>query len=495
MFDRKNNHSGLTLIEVIIVIAILGVVMATIYSLSAYGLSSFSVSNKSANDQFDVLMATDFISNNVRYADQIQILNAVPTGSTPTGAHDIYLDNGEIYYKIGGTTSQIIGTTGISDYAMTFEKKAGTHNVLNFKIGKVGTTTPDISTDLIILNTSQTGIAGTSPGIGIRYYIDKAEAVTPVSITGLSSLSTISVEQNEVVNMPLRVTAIMSDSTTRQVAVKWSPSSIDTSNSGVKNSTGTVVGYNTSVTYTVIVGDFTVISVAPITDTAIEGQAYTPPGLISAMIDINSDGIGDDTVDIPVVWDGAIDTSSSGTETLDGTVEDLGTITDLLTVEVSESSPYITSINNINVTVNQGISFTPSSTIAATMSDGSVTNIDVSWTPSGPLNTSTAGTRYATTSVNGWGTVTLTLTVIQSKLPTPTATITQTSSGSGSNGKVKVYGTIGAIATLRKSDNTIISTGTIASNGEVEIINIKTGELNNVILTKTSWLPSEPYNF
>lgn len=63
----------------------------------------------------------------------------------------------------------------------------------------------------------------------------------PVKIQSLRSVEA-SVRQGEGYTMPATVVAVMSDKTTKKVAVTWNPSVLDTSSAGTKTSTGTVSG-------------------------------------------------------------------------------------------------------------------------------------------------------------------------------------------------------------------------------------------------------------
>ena len=53
--------------------------------------------------------------------------------------------------------------------------------------------------------------------------------------------------------MPASVVAVMSDKTTKSVAVTWNPSVLDTSSAGTKTSTGTAAGTSAKATLTLTV--------------------------------------------------------------------------------------------------------------------------------------------------------------------------------------------------------------------------------------------------
>lgn len=62
----KSRRAGLTLIEVIITLAILGIVLISVTQFLSFNLRTFSKGEKIAEVQFDVRMASDYVSSELR---------------------------------------------------------------------------------------------------------------------------------------------------------------------------------------------------------------------------------------------------------------------------------------------------------------------------------------------------------------------------------------------------------------------------------------------
>lgn len=88
-------------------------------------------------------------------------------------------------------------------------------------------------------------VAGTleNTGIGIKLTIN---------VIGIASVDNINstINQNDKYSLPSKVTAKMTDGSTREAAVAWSPSSVDTSKAGTYTYEGTVSGYDKKVKLT-----------------------------------------------------------------------------------------------------------------------------------------------------------------------------------------------------------------------------------------------------
>jgi len=79
MFKKYlNNSHGVTLIEVLIVIIIIGVVAAVGSNFLNFGLDSFQISNNQFNAQSPVRIAAELIENEVQFSTNVEILSSVP---------------------------------------------------------------------------------------------------------------------------------------------------------------------------------------------------------------------------------------------------------------------------------------------------------------------------------------------------------------------------------------------------------------------------------
>lgn len=71
MTTKMTNRKGMTLIEVIVTLAIAGIVIQVLYSIFIAGNKSFEFSQKRGLTQQNVRLATDFIDSELRYIDQL----------------------------------------------------------------------------------------------------------------------------------------------------------------------------------------------------------------------------------------------------------------------------------------------------------------------------------------------------------------------------------------------------------------------------------------
>lgn len=79
-FNKETN--GFTLIELLIVLAILGIVITAVSNYFVHNLNTYNKSEKVAQVQFDVRMASDFVTTELRNVDDIVLsptaINPVP---------------------------------------------------------------------------------------------------------------------------------------------------------------------------------------------------------------------------------------------------------------------------------------------------------------------------------------------------------------------------------------------------------------------------------
>ena len=178
-------RKGVSLIELIIVLAIIGIVILLASSSHLFGLNTFSMSQEKSKNQFEVRMATDFVAKKLRYAGSIRMLSSEQTMAPTTGNY-IYLTGGTLYCNEGGLQIPIPGTEGVIDF--TFSSTISSKD-LSFTIGKMNAENKyDVTTSIDVLNMSN-GASGTSV-YGIEYtkpsitLTPTPEGPTPTPIIG-----------------------------------------------------------------------------------------------------------------------------------------------------------------------------------------------------------------------------------------------------------------------------------------------------------------------
>jgi len=158
-----SNKAGFTLIELIVVIAIMGIATSAIFSMNLFGYKTFAFGQNIAQKQFETRMAADFITKQLRYASSVTFLTSIPTPTA--GTYDIYLNGGSIVFNNNGVKTTPPGLNNVSDFTLTFP--TATNNVLNYTVGKTVNTNYNITSQVTVLNS----LSFTHPSapIGLRY--------------------------------------------------------------------------------------------------------------------------------------------------------------------------------------------------------------------------------------------------------------------------------------------------------------------------------------
>jgi hypothetical protein len=156
--------------------------------------------------------------------------------------------------------------------------------------------------------------AGTNLISGTLENTDKRVKIT-VIVIAVASIENINskVNLNDKYALPSKVTAKMTDSSTREVDVTWSPSSADTSKAGNFKFEGTVSGYNSKVQLTLNV--VAIASIDNISSSIKQNDKYSLPAKVAAKM---TDGT---TREVEVAWSPtSVDTSKAGSFNYEGTV-------------------------------------------------------------------------------------------------------------------------------------------------------------------------------
>ncbi|MDW7672181.1 MAG: prepilin-type N-terminal cleavage/methylation domain-containing protein [Bacillota bacterium] len=97
-YQHMKKRQGLTLIEVIIVLAILMIVITATYSVFALGNRSFIVGNTQYDIQSDVRVVVGYVENQVKYATNLSLINFSAESSSLDPAFDyITIDSASGY--------------------------------------------------------------------------------------------------------------------------------------------------------------------------------------------------------------------------------------------------------------------------------------------------------------------------------------------------------------------------------------------------------------
>ena len=91
------NQSGLTIVEMLVALTLLSIVLAMGYSYFFFGNTTFNKGEAQSNMQRDIRQTAAFITAEVRYATEIEMIDT-PTPSSGDGFHYISIEGSRIKY-------------------------------------------------------------------------------------------------------------------------------------------------------------------------------------------------------------------------------------------------------------------------------------------------------------------------------------------------------------------------------------------------------------
>lgn len=159
--------AGFTLLELIIAMAIFGIVVAMIVSLQLFGVKSFHAGSTQSDVQNDLRLVANRISEEVRYAENFQIYSTIPTFDNQYKY--IYLDPLDHLMKLrvgNGTPIVLAGALG----AVTLTFSTTSSRLIHFTISEAKNNQDfNIQSDIDLFNLGSNSILGTSSGTVIRF--------------------------------------------------------------------------------------------------------------------------------------------------------------------------------------------------------------------------------------------------------------------------------------------------------------------------------------
>ncbi len=118
-------QQGLSLIELVIVLSLLGMVLAAGYNYLSFGLSSYARGEKQTVAQHGLRLTSNYVKNELRYASLVEII-VVPDGfgsnDAAAGYGYFYTDNNSIIHIDPAGQSKVLadGPADELDYSVTF---------------------------------------------------------------------------------------------------------------------------------------------------------------------------------------------------------------------------------------------------------------------------------------------------------------------------------------------------------------------------------------
>jgi len=155
---------GFTAAELIVFLALLGVMLAIGYRLLFFAQNTFARGGDRFQLQSEMRSAGDFLLDELRNAVEVEILDA-PTNES--GYHYIYIEGSKIIHKYNGSTKSLTSPILRDEELFVLKKDSGNRNFLGIHMtGIRNGNTYDLSTEGFLKN-----IANLDPDSGkvIKY--------------------------------------------------------------------------------------------------------------------------------------------------------------------------------------------------------------------------------------------------------------------------------------------------------------------------------------
>ncbi len=146
------NQRGVTLIEVMIGIAIAGIIFQIILSFYIFGSRAFNLGEVQSDLQNKTRIAARSLTKELRYAKELRILPEVPDPITSDWGYIFVNDDSFIEYRDKDSSRIILNGSGNSGFQISFEVK-DSPRILCFKITcSSGTRSYEIESEVLLLN-------------------------------------------------------------------------------------------------------------------------------------------------------------------------------------------------------------------------------------------------------------------------------------------------------------------------------------------------------
>jgi len=152
--NDKPNNAGLTLIELLVALGILGIVLTVCFSFLFFGYRSFGTGSAQFNIQSDIRIVMETVKNEVRYSSEFQV---IPVSEVPTTVTDgykyIYVEGNSLKFKSSaGSNERLQGLLFSSGPVFTLSKTGGNYMLTVTLEGVYRDQDYETSTDVLIQN-------------------------------------------------------------------------------------------------------------------------------------------------------------------------------------------------------------------------------------------------------------------------------------------------------------------------------------------------------
>ncbi len=134
MLRLLRNKNGLTLVESVVTMAIIGILLSIVFSVHISGTKMTGKGSTQADVQNDVRLVANYITSQLRTANSVEILSALPATLDIQKKYFYVSSNTIKHYTLGADNDLLHETSADFLPLLEFEKNASNGKVLNFTI-------------------------------------------------------------------------------------------------------------------------------------------------------------------------------------------------------------------------------------------------------------------------------------------------------------------------------------------------------------------------
>ncbi|MGI6142068.1 MAG: immunoglobulin-like domain-containing protein [Caldicoprobacterales bacterium] len=172
MLQCIRRKKGITLVELVIAMAIFGLVLSIAFSLYFFAIKTFASGGNQSNVQSEIRLAADYMTKELRNAYKIEILTSLPSPMDPEKRY-FYVEDNKIKHFFEGVEKDVLHFSS-PDFIpnLTFRKNTiDPEKVLSYSIfGTYKGNDFDIVSEVYPVNSvNSDDIVGPSSGIAVAY--------------------------------------------------------------------------------------------------------------------------------------------------------------------------------------------------------------------------------------------------------------------------------------------------------------------------------------
>lgn len=171
MFLRKlriNCDRGVTLVELLIGVSLLGLVFSLAYSIYHFGIVTFNRGEEQIALQQEVRMVSKILSEELRFADDIDVLSSEPSSPYASGENYVFVKDNKLMQVTSGTANVLVDSSNQGTLGIKF-KPNGSRQVDFEIVLSADSRSFEISSSVIMMNI-ETLPAGISPTGNVLKY-------------------------------------------------------------------------------------------------------------------------------------------------------------------------------------------------------------------------------------------------------------------------------------------------------------------------------------